>query len=553
MTGVVMKTTELQTLLQSLQHNLNILREREAKFGIHTPLDLVNQIEDHQTAIRLVNAAIKGEITSETLEAELAPLNLSLRGDTEILAGRNIIKIGNITVPAFPLIIATLVILSLSAIAVWYFVVPDKMPLNTFNIAVAEFGREDADGKVTPFEDGAKLSEWMFGKMRAEYESWPQNRPVVWHDSMGFLQKRGRIGIITGDTPVKRHENAEKLAKRLGAQMLIYGNIAGDESAPHFIPEFYIADIENEADELVGTYQLGEPIAIRLPLDLYDQRANSFFEQNLGVRADVLVWFTRGLALDLSGRHTDALAVFRDAATAEELKSWSNPQGREILEYFMGRQALFLGLDDPSYLDEAESAFKTALAINPDYSRAHIGLGGVYFQRVQHHHLQTASLPAGVSPETELNLAIDEFRQAVEQSGITPDPQVALKGILSLGFAYGLLGEIYLNNGDIPRATEAYAQSVANTEQAITRLSDSQHRLLAQAYLNLGATHEGQAYAVQAEDPFTAKSLYKAAQSAYDNCIRQADAEFYDTTLQKIKTVYCLPYREAVQTTLNGL
>jgi len=68
----------LKQKLATLHKNLNILREREARYAGNAPLDLLNQIEDHQRAIALVQAAIQGEITPDELEAELLPLNLAM-------------------------------------------------------------------------------------------------------------------------------------------------------------------------------------------------------------------------------------------------------------------------------------------------------------------------------------------------------------------------------------------------------------------------------------------------------------------------------------------
>jgi hypothetical protein len=56
--------TELKQLLETLHKNLNILREREAKYGGNAPLDLLNQIEDHQTAIGLIEPRLAGEISA---------------------------------------------------------------------------------------------------------------------------------------------------------------------------------------------------------------------------------------------------------------------------------------------------------------------------------------------------------------------------------------------------------------------------------------------------------------------------------------------------------
>ena len=77
---------ELKTKLTMLNKNLNTLQEREAKYGGNAPLELINQIDDHYTAIDLVEGALAGELTEEELEEELAPLNLAL--------GRPLVKPG---------------------------------------------------------------------------------------------------------------------------------------------------------------------------------------------------------------------------------------------------------------------------------------------------------------------------------------------------------------------------------------------------------------------------------------------------------------------------
>jgi len=67
----------LKQLLQRIYQNLQILQERKAAYGTHAPLDLLNQIQDHQTATNLVNQALTGPQTESTinrLKAELRAL-----------------------------------------------------------------------------------------------------------------------------------------------------------------------------------------------------------------------------------------------------------------------------------------------------------------------------------------------------------------------------------------------------------------------------------------------------------------------------------------------
>ena len=541
-----MNTTELKALLKKLHSQLNILQERAAKFGDNAPLELVNQIDDHRAAIGLVESRLAGQIDDKTLTEQLAPLALSLdRGQAEVVIGKNIIKIGQVVVPTLPLLALLAVVVGALAFVGWNLLGPSQMPLNTFNVAVAEFGQINAQGHISSSPDGQQLSEWMFRELQSEYKTWPTRQPVVWHDSMSIFQKRATIGLINGDTPAARLQAAQAVAQRLGASMVIYGNIAVDENPPRFVPEFYIAKIRNEADEVVGAHQLGAPIEVQLPLNLYDEQANAFFEGKLGARVDALVWFTRGLALDLSGRHDDALAVFKQA---EQELHWENDQGREILYYFIGREALYLSRNDATYLDEAEKAFKTSLEINPSYTRAYIGLGGVYFQRAQQ------VPPQELLQNQSLNLALEAYQHTVEGGNNSPDDQTELKGLLALGKTYRLLGQAYLFSQNYDQAVPAYDQAIAYIQKAINLLAPDQHRLLAEAFLSLGAAYQGQAHSrLAGGDKPGSKTLFQQAKSSYDRCVTEADAEFYDSTAQDIKSKYCGPYSAEVQKVLTDL
>ena len=553
-----MNETELKQFLATLQRQLNILNERKAKAGDNAPLELLNQIDDHKQAIALTAAALAGEITAEALEEQLKPLGLSLsRGGTEIVSGdkvagdkfeveKSFVKVV-IEGTSPKLLLGVLAVVILATYLAWLRFVPDKMPSHTFNVAVAEFGQVDAQGRVSSSEDGQNLSEWMFGELQAEYKTWPAGQPTAWHDSLSFFKKRAKIGLITGSTPAERNAAAQAVAERVGANMVIYGNITVDGNPVDFMPEFYVAAIRNEADEIVGQHQLGSPIPVQLPINFYDDRTSTFFEEKLGVRVDALVWFTRGLALDLSGRHEDALSTFKTAEA--ELENWADNQGKDILHYFIGREALFLGRNEPERLDEAEAAFKEALALNAGYARGHIGLGGVYFQKAQ-------QSPPEQRLETDyLDLAIAQYTTAVEEALRLAETEVEIKGRLGLGIAYRLQGDAYLRAAAYDQADPAYDLAIEEIESALALLSRDQHRLSAQAYLGLGAAYEGRAYItryIQQNEP-ASKPFYENAQAAYEHCIAHADEEFYDSLLQELKTDYCGPYSQEVQNVLDGL
>jgi WD40 repeat protein len=71
--------TSLQDFLSQLQDNLNILKEREAKYGsTAAPLDLLNQIDDYEHAIALTQEAIDRAAPLEELQSEFNSLNLQI-------------------------------------------------------------------------------------------------------------------------------------------------------------------------------------------------------------------------------------------------------------------------------------------------------------------------------------------------------------------------------------------------------------------------------------------------------------------------------------------
>lgn len=69
---------DLQTFWQRLHQNLNILREREAKYGGNAPLELLNQIEDHEKAIFLTRQRLDSLISEAAWREALKPLLLAV-------------------------------------------------------------------------------------------------------------------------------------------------------------------------------------------------------------------------------------------------------------------------------------------------------------------------------------------------------------------------------------------------------------------------------------------------------------------------------------------
>ncbi|MBI1878134.1 MAG: sel1 repeat family protein, partial [Chloroflexi bacterium] len=80
--GEKQAVTAPKDFLIKLNKNLNILREREAKYGGSAPLDLFSQIDDHHTAIALTEQLLAGELNRAEWREALRPLLVEIASRT---------------------------------------------------------------------------------------------------------------------------------------------------------------------------------------------------------------------------------------------------------------------------------------------------------------------------------------------------------------------------------------------------------------------------------------------------------------------------------------
>ena len=465
-----------------------------------------------------------------------------------VIVGKYNIQIGHLVLPTLPVVLTLVLIIASTATYLWFKLVPAEMPISpmNMNIAIAQVGLSDSTSKLLESKDGSNLSEWIYRALISGYAEFPFSQPVIWHDSMSLLRKRATIGLIEGSTPQERTDSAAALAERIKANMVIYGVMSAEGNQAFFTPEFYVADVLSQADELVGPHQLGNPIRLQLPFDPFDMRTSAYLRAELGDRVEALTWLSRAIVEDTNGRHSDALAVLEQAGS--ELRDWDYDEGKEILYYFIGREALYLSRQDPSWLARAEDAYLTALEINPGYARAHFGLGGVYYSLAQ---VQGDQL---VSQADTLDLAMRHYELAIAQASTSPGSNVELKAQLGLGTVLRLLGQDYLEARQYESAAAVLDDAIQTIEEALPMIKQADHRLLAEAYLALGAAYHQQAYISQVTgDELTSLSLYQQAEAAYSECIRHAEADLYDSSSQDQKAKGCEPYRLDVLEAIAGL
>jgi tetratricopeptide (TPR) repeat protein len=218
-------------------------------------------------------------------------------------------------------------------------------------------------------------------------------------------------------------------------------------------------------------------------------------------------------------------------------------RGEEVLQFFIGRNHLYLEQDVA-----AESAFTQSLALNPNYARAHIGLGGVYYQRA------FGEKPEERLDKPELQAALTEYQKALDEATGLGDQNVATKAKLSLAYTYRLYGESYLTIDDSAKAEQAYKQAIALTDEIIPAL-EKQYRLLGQLYALRGSAYYQMAYIPA--DQATVKGLLNMAFDEFGKCIMQGNADSGDPndSLLKDKIIgeVCIPTQKQVREELDKM
>ncbi len=467
-------------------------------------------------------------------------------GARDVVVGKNIIKVGTLVVPATPVLIGVIVFIVLVALGAYVYFIPDKMPPVSFNVAVAEFGEIGMDGRVTVTENSQMASRAIFTNLRDELTPLAPNlaaplKPVVWHDSLFPTQIRARISQIPGNTAQAQKDAAKKLATDLRAQMIIYGNLKVNETPATFVPEFFVAPLTNEADEIVGQYQFGAPITIRLSvLPGSDLPTSLALDQTFITRRKALAQLTFGLMYDLHGDHEQALARFEEALTI--IQAANTKTGEDVLYYFLGREYLILAnkkqaesetLDGQAKLQasaqvepllaKAEEQFTKSLAKSKNYARAHAGMGSVARLRA----LRQSPQQRLEKPDF-LNTAFAEYQTALSNAVQDREPVTQSKMQIYLGTTFFLQGEAFLFGFDWQKASGAFDESIRRIEQQVENLKDVP-RSLGEAYLTLGNAYYDKGIAQdQLGDKTASRDLFNTAIGYYDKCI--ALKKFDETT-----------------------
>ncbi len=235
-----------------------------------------------------------------------------------------------------------------------------------FNIAIADFGTLDNQGRPLNSADAHALAQSIYDQLHIELQS---------IEKSGFdiqLRPPGQIGRLTGSTPAQRAATAAATAGRIRADVIVYGTL--QTGAPgEFVPEFFVSENKLQgAEEFVGDYQLGSAIQLVGDISRNPVARKDLRDQLLG-RTGSLAEFVVALGYSALEQWQPAFDNFR---TAEAGVGWPERDGKEVLYLFLGNAAVKLG-----NLDSAKKFYDRALSINPEYSRARIGVAEVLLQR----------------------------------------------------------------------------------------------------------------------------------------------------------------------------
>ncbi|MBX3000755.1 MAG: TIR domain-containing protein [Caldilineaceae bacterium] len=422
--------------------------------------------------------------------------------------------------------IVSLITLGLLGAWIWSQRGPAQMD-RVFNLAVAQIGERRADGSQRQSELGDLLGRWIFNGLQAENAQYEGNREVlIWHDSLSWTEKSHTLGRIGGVSAEDRSLAADGLAQNINAHAVIYGHLSEGEPRQLTVEFFVPRRLGSESNLTIGRYQFGDPILIPANFDPADTLSAGALEERVTVRANALFWLLIGIRQNLLGRHAEALAIFQQAERS--LPRWRDVgEGKEYLYFFIGREHLFLG-----QFDQAEAALQRAISLDPNFARAQIALGGVYFQR-----MQRLDEPAQRLSHPDLAAAFAAYAKGITLAQRASDPILTDVAQMAAASALRLQAEAEYALDQFEDAAATHNQAIDMLDAAIAHLrTTAQYRILGQAYQFLGLSYLERGQTLQRMDAAAeARMSFAEAVTAFDNCLAQEanllEDEFFATSV----------------------
>jgi hypothetical protein len=490
------------------------------------------------------------------------------QGASDVVVGKNIIKIGTLVVPALPAIAALLGLVAAVALGLWLRFVPAAMPPDRFNVAVAEFSEVDAAGRARVSANSALISKTLFTTIQGELGQLPDDyQALIWHDSMSFLQKRATIGAIPGATPKERSTAGCKRASDLGADIIVYGVLDASSSPAQLRLQFCARDTTRardlgNLDELQKVDRLGGPLPVDLPLADVQSSVNP----PLRVRTTLIAKLIVGLRYELASNPNfqanlhRALGVFTDARGFLEREDGAatSDNGGDLVYYFIGRENLLLyqdqdtpEADKPALLEQMRAAFGRSTELDPQFARAWTALAGAYYKQVQ--RIEKPKRLAG----DEIPLAIAAYGSAITAAQDAKDRAAEAEARLALALTYWLQADaaLYLAPPDYDAAEATLRRADEQLAASAPLIEPNQNRFHGFAAMVRGVVaYERAQITLRVGDKSAARALFQQTRDAFAECIAAGTNDPGDLFLKRqIIDGTCAPFEQAVAQALQNL
>ncbi|GIF75468.1 hypothetical protein [Asanoa siamensis] len=349
---------------------------------------------------------------------------------------------------------------------------------------------------VTPFASSgaaerSRLPDALQHTLTRELRAWSEGVPAV--------QLRGPTGVRAADGP-DRVAALRAIADRHSADIVVAGRVDAAGDRVTITVELFLAErILAETPELVGVHE----ISVTEPADVLDR--NPAINEQLA--ADTLdyvagvVAFLRGLGDYATDDFTGAEAQFRTSA-ARFTATGQRTVRMETVHLMLGNT---IGRGAPDRFAAAADFYRRALAANPGYVRARVGLA------------EAERVASGCGDRPALERAVDGYRAALTagtDAGDLDPTLAALKARLGLGLAYQCL--TLAGGGDHWAAAQAAFEAVLAGYAAPPAAPRQRLPLAAEARAGQALT----AY-LTADKPETAARYggYPAAVDAYEEAL----------------------------------
>jgi tetratricopeptide (TPR) repeat protein len=323
---------------------------------------------------------------------------------------------------------------------------------------VAEFYEVDTTGKYARTNDAYVYSNSTYEQLEKELSQLEESLNSENENVILQVRSPEEIGPV-------RTENVGQLADRHNADVVLYGVLKQEQGRTFFYPEVYLRPkLLASAYELTGSHQLGF-ISGNIGENIF-KKGN--FSSQITSRAQVFAYFVIGLNHFFNEKYEAASSFFTQALN---LEGWSDDSGKEILFLFLGN--ISGKLED---LSAAEFYYNESLKINPEYSRAQLGLVEVRYMRA------VENCEAGSARVKEIRNAIRLYRQVLEAKDQPENADIQTKVDYRVGRAYTCLTQALA--GDYSLLAEESLRRVIYEFEENGNQRVAYHA--AEAYSNLG-------------------------------------------------------------------